>query len=60
VKRRLLLAAIVASAFALPAAAPATAASGAWACAAVDAVDKGVCVYDPIPPPPREHVPDGL
>ena len=59
-KRRLLLIALVASFFAAPAA-PAMAHHGkAWACAAVYAVDMGACLYDPIPPPPREHVPEGF
>ena len=59
-KRRLLLVALVGAFFAAPAAPALAHHGGAWACAAVDAVDLGVCVYDPVPPPPREHVPAGL
>lgn len=58
--RRYIVTLVAAAMLAAPAA-PAFAQHGKpWFCAAVDAVDQGVCVYDPIPPPPRELVPEGL
>ena len=59
-KRRAALLALVVTFLAAPAAPAFAHHGGAWACAAVDAVDLGVCVYDPVPPPPREQVPEGL
>lgn len=59
-KRRVALLALVAAFTAAPAAPALAHHGGAWACVALDSVDLGACMYDPIPPPPRDRMPDGL